>query len=495
MVNTPRLELRQNQALIMTPQLRQAIMLLQFSNEEVAKFVEQELERNPLLEKEDQYPLLTSSESVWRQSDVSEGRAQNEEIISEPSSLFVHETEQSQPMTDSSEPPGISDTFEVNQSFSADFYDHKYGSFSEVAGSNRSLYEHLAEQIRINFTDSREMMIGAYFLALLSPEGRLTVFPDVAAKAMGIPIEDVEVVRAKLMRFDPVGIFAIDIRECLSVQLAERNRLDPAMAMLLQHLHLLISRDYRKLTELCAVDVDDLKAMIGELQALNPKPGASWDYTPTQVIVPDLVVRRGSGDDWIVELNEAILPRLLVNDVLLQRVSKSASRDDKAFLQEHINNANWLVRSLRQRAQTILKVATEIVRQQDGFLDNGVAYLRPLALKDIALTVGLHESTVSRVTANKYIASPRGTFELKYFFSNPITNNDGGPTHSSASVRHRIRSLISGESSSNVLSDDSLVVALRQDGIDIARRTVAKYREALKIPSSVQRKRAKNILL
>jgi RNA polymerase sigma-54 factor len=253
----------------------------------------------------------------------------------------------------------------------------------------------------------------------------------------------------------------------------------------------------RRLLQICGVDAEDLTDMVAELRALDPKPGAHFDAAPPMPLIPDVLMRRVPSQDgagaWLLELNPETMPRVLVNQAFHARVASFAPRQDRAFLAEKLQTANWLVKSLQQRAQTILKVATEIVRQQDSFFHHGVAHLRPLILRDIADAVELHESTVSRVTANKYIATPRGTFELKYFFTASIAGT-GGETHSAESVRHRIRTLVGEETATKVLSDDAIVSVLRREGVDIARRTVAKYREALHIPSSVQRKRDKVVL-
>jgi RNA polymerase sigma-54 factor len=300
-----------------------------------------------------------------------------------------------------------------------------------------------------------------------------------------------------MQRFDPVGLFCVDLRECLAVQLAERNRLDPAMEILLDNLDLLARRELRRLMVLCGVDAEDLADMVTELRQLDPKPGALFDAPPLQALVPDVLMRATPssdplGDAWLLELNPETMPRVLVNQAFHARVAPRTAREDKAFLAEKLQTANWLVKSLHQRAQTILKVAAEIVRQQDGFFRHGVGHLRPLILRDIADAVEMHESTVSRVTANKYIATPRGTFELKYFFTAAIAGTSG-ESHSAEAVRHRIRALVGAESADDVLSDDAIVAVLKREGVDIARRTVAKYREALRIPSSVQRKREKMV--
>jgi RNA polymerase sigma-54 factor len=288
--------------------------------------------------------------------------------------------------------------------------------------------------------------------------------------------------------FDPCGVFARDLAECLALQLRERQRLDPAMALMLARLDLVAKRDCAALCALCGLEMPDIIEMIAEIRALDPKPGLAFGVDHVETIVPDILVRR-SATGWQIELNPDALPRVLVNSVYYAEVSrKPLARHEKVFLSECLNTANWLTRSLDQRAKTILKVAREIVRRQDAFLTLGVRHLRPLNLKAVADAIGMHESTVSRVTSNKYVDTPRGTFELKFFFTSAIQAVDGGEAHSAAAVKDRIRELVANEQD-NVLSDDRIVTILGSDGIEIARRTVAKYREELRIRSSVERRR------
>jgi RNA polymerase sigma-54 factor len=299
-----------------------------------------------------------------------------------------------------------------------------------------------------------------------------------------------------LQTFDPPGICARNLSECLAIQLRDKNRYDPAMQALVEHLELLAKRDVVSLRKICGVDDEDLAEMIGEIRHLDPNPGLKIGATRTQTVVPDVYVRPGPDGGWLVDLNSDTLPRVLVNQTYYSELSKTIRKDgDKSYFTDCLQNATWLVRALDQRARTILKVATEIVRQQDGFFTSGVAHLRPLNLKAVADAIQMHESTVSRVTANKYMATNRGIFELKYFFTASIASADGGDAHSAEAVRHHIKQLIDAESPSAILSDDTIVERLRASGIDIARRTVAKYREALRIPSSVQRRRDKQSVL
>jgi RNA polymerase sigma-54 factor len=275
------------------------------------------------------------------------------------------------------------------------------------------------------------------------------------------------------------------------LQLKERDRCDPAMEALLDNLEMLARRDMAGLKRVCGVDDEDLRDMILELRALTPRPGAAFGSEPAAPIVPDVYVREDQLVGWRVELNSDTLPRLLVDQRYHATVSKGArTEQEKTFVADCMATASWLVKSLDQRAKTILKVSSEIVRQQDAFLAFGVEHLRPLNLKTVADAIGMHESTVSRVTSNKYIATPRGVFELKFFFTSSIGSSDGGAAHSAEAVRHKIKVLIDSEKGGDdVLSDDRIVDILKETGIDIARRTVAKYREAMRIPSSVDRKR------
>ncbi|WP_428375998.1 RNA polymerase factor sigma-54 [Lichenicoccus sp.] len=499
----PRLELRHTQTLVMTPQLRQAIKLLQFSNLEVAAFIEEELERNPLLER-DERGETTPELAALDQRPL-------REVSSEPVSTDLLVGAETLP--DAAASPldaDYAEQFDVSGYDAAGSLDAGPGPDWSRSGGNgldgqagasfidsladtpRSLRDHLGEQLRLGLADPVDRLIGAHFIALLEPAGRVSIDDAALARALGVSIARVAAVRARMVRFDPVGLFARDLRECLAAQLAERNRLDPAMAILLDNLELLGRRELKRLQTLCGVDADDLADMVAEIRALDPKPGAGHDSAAPQPILPDVLMRPGLAGDWILELNPETMPKLLVSEAFHAKVSLRAGRDDRLFLSERLASANWLVKSLQQRAQTILKVASEVMRRQDGFLLRGVGHLRPLILRDIAEAVEMHESTVSRVTANKYISTPRGLFELKYFFTTAIAGVTG-ESHSAEAVRHRIRGMIAAEDAICVLSDDAIVAALRREGVDIARRTVAKYREALRIPSSVQRKREKAI--
>ncbi len=491
----PRLEFRQSQHLVMTPQLRQAIKLLQYSHHEVAAFIEEELERNPLLERDERIEVPAEMPAIDQRGTRSE-TGDTADLVANESMPDPGTAPLDADLTadfETGEMAGMSEGGSSAGSSSgarrSDFDDAEWG-VDDLAEGARSLREHLGEQLRLELSDPAERLIGAHLIALLDPSGRLAAEPSAIAAALGTTLEAVERVRHRMMRFDPVGVLARDLAECLKVQLAERNRFDPAMAALLDNLELLARRELKRLQLLCGVDAEDLAEMVAEIRALNPKPGAAHDPTPPLPVVPDVLMRAAAEGGWMLELNPDTMPRLLVSEAFHARVLVRAQREEKLFIAEKLASANWLVKSLQQRAQTILRVASEVVRRQDGFMRHGVGHLRPLILRDIADAVEMHESTVSRVTANKYIATPRGTFELKYFFTTAIAGMTG-ETHSAEAVRFRIRGMIDSESPAMILSDDAIVAALRREGVDIARRTVAKYREALRIPSSVQRKREK----
>lgn len=511
----PRLDLRQSQSLVMTPLLRQAIQLLQFNNIEVAAFVEEELERNPLLERDEGFdaPIgerpdrdqrLESTATSENQADASWDEGGPPRDSADAASAETLSSRQDSPLdadaAETYDPGGAGDGASApggSQAFDDD--DRSIDDFAEKAATLR---EHLGEQLRLSFNDPAQRLIGAYLIALLEPSGRLSAAPADLAKALGTTLEAVEAVRTPMMRFDPTGMFARDLRECLAAQLAEKNRLDPAMAAMINNLDMLARRDLKGLMAVCGVDGADIADMIAEIRRLDPKPGATWDAVPPAPVIPDVLMRPSPSDEggWLLELNPETMPRVLVNQGFTAQVltragktGKAGSKEDKVFLAEKLHTATWLVKSLQQRANTILKVSAEIVRRQEAFFRHGVSHLRPLILRDISEEVELHESTVSRVTSNKYIATPRGIFELKYFFTTAVASNSGGESHSAEAIRQRIKAMVAAEGAVNILSDDAIVTTLRQEGVDIARRTVAKYRDVLHIPSSVQRKREKAV--
>src|SRR6266508_2713292 len=493
MALTQRLEIRQSHALVMTPQLMQAIKLLQLSNLDLATYVEGELECNPLLERtgegdgEGGLPELSPQPGV---ADWVQASREGNEPPQQPT-LDVDEVppaDSAASRSDSEDPIGYSEWAGIGAG-GRDNSDYNLEAFLPV---ETTLADHLAQQLALTVADPARRMIGQYLIDLVDEAGYLTGDLASVAEKLGAPLSEVDTVLAILQSFDPPGVCARNRTECLASQLKDRDRFDPAMQALVAHLDLLAKRDRTALRKICGVNDEDLSDMIEEIRRLNPKPGLVFGSATVQPIVPDAFVRPGPYGAWLVELNSDTLPKVLLNQSYYASVSKNAKNaTEKSYLADCMQTATWLVRALDQRAKTILKVSSEIVRQQDAFFAHGVQYLRPLNLKTVADAIGMHESTVSRVTANKYMATSRGIFELKYFFTSAIASADGGEAHSAEAVRHRIRQLIDAESAGNVLSDDTIVEQLRGAGIDIARRTVAKYREAMRIPSSVQRRREK----
>ena len=520
MALTQRLELRQSQSLVMTPQLMQAIKLLQLSNLDLSAFVEEELERNPLLERaNDGTEPPVAGEPVPERTDSADsdeaasGDSVGGDSLEPAQEEWLNHDLGSRTEIEQTLDTGLDNVFSEEPAEAAaraardaaptaytDWgggasNDDEYNLEAFVA-AEVTLGDHLAEQLAVAFAAPAQRMIGQYLIDMVDDAGYLPPDLGQAGERLGASQQDVEVVLAVLQKFDPPGICARSLSECLAIQLRELDRYDPAMQTLIEHLDLLAKRDIAALRKLCGVDDEDITEMIGEIRRLDPKPGLKFGASRVQTLVPDVYVRPRPDGGWHVELNNDTLPRVLVNQVYYTQLSKTIRKDgDKSYFTDCLQNANWLVRALDQRARTILKVATEIVRQQDGFFTRGVAHLRPLNLKTVANAIQMHELTVSRVTANKYMATNRGSFELKYFFTASIASADGGEAHSAEAVRHHIKQLIDAEDPAAILSDDSIVERLRETGIDIARRTVAKYREAMRIPSSVHRRRDKQSML
>lgn len=512
MALSQKLQLRQSQALVMTPQLMQAIKLLQLSSLDLASYVDNELERNPLLERVDepQRPeggaQPADSTGSGDPSEISGVERNRDEWLPESASVGGR-NDVDNPMESNMENVFPDDAKETGTASSAPQEMPGYSEWASTGSGGResddynlesfvsaevSLADHLSRQLNLAITDPVQRMIGQHLIDSVDEAGYLRSDVAGVSEKLGAPAPDIESVLAIVQTFDPPGVGARDLAECLAIQLRERDRYDPAMKALIEHLDLLAKRDFAELKRICNVDEDDIADMVAEIRRLNPKPGLAFGGGVVQPIVPDVFVRPSPDGTWTVELNSDTLPKVLVNQTYYSTVSRNAKGEkEKAFLAECLQTATWLTRALDQRAKTILKVAIEIVRQQDSFLAYGVQHLRPLNLRMVADAIGMHESTVSRVTANKYMATPRGIFELKYFFSSAIAATEGGEAHSAEAVRHRIKEMIDVENADDVLSDDTIVQRLRDAGIDIARRTVAKYRESMRIPSSVQRRREK----
>jgi len=502
MAMMPRMELRQGQSLVMTPQLLQAIKLLQLSHLELQGFVEGELERNPLLERGEDAPepampagagdgpLAADRDSYERAESLNTQDGMESRLGTTLDNVFPGE----QPKAARLETQGTDSLPIIGGAYggSGGSFDEGPDGFESALTGELSLHEHLGAQLDLAVTGPAERLIGRHIIDGVDDAGYLVEPLADIAERLGVALVRVQEILAIVQGFDPSGVAARDVGECLAIQLRDRDRFDPAMQVLVANLPLLARRDYAALKRLCGVDDEDIADMAAEIRRLDPKPGRAFGGAATETVVPDVFIRAAPDGSWLVDLNPDTLPRVLVNQTYHARVSKAARSDsEKAFIAECLQTANWLTRSLEQRARTILKVASEIVRQQDGFFAHGVEHLRPLNLKIVADAIGMHESTVSRVTSNKYLSCSRGVFEMKYFFSAAIAATGYGEAHSAEAVRHRIKQMIDDEPPREVLSDDAIVAKLKESGIDIARRTVAKYRESLRIPSSMERRREK----
>jgi RNA polymerase sigma-54 factor len=494
-----RLQLRQSQSLVMTPQLMQSIKLLQFSHAELEKFIDEAIERNPLIERGgDDGEERGSNEADGDGAYAAEGGSEPEwsaAAISDRLDASLENVFPDDPGVREKVGPDLAAQWKSAYGAGGSSVDGDGFDLEEVAAAPVTLRDHVREQIAFAFTDPVLRTVALELADALDEAGYLRADLQEIAGRLAVGEETIAEVLSVCRTFDPPGIFARDLAECLAQQLRARDRLDPAMSALLRNLELLARRDFPVLTRLCGVGQEDLLDMLAEIRALDPKPGMAFTGGTADVVVPDVLVRPAPDGSWQVELNPDTLPRVLLDNAYYARVSSVAKdRSEKEFLAECLQNATWLKRSLDQRARTILKVASEIVRQQDAFLVHGVRHLRPLNMKSVADAIAMHESTVSRVAANKYMLTPRGVFELRYFFTSAIAGAGTEDAHSSEAVRDRIRQLIEREEPADVLSDDSIVDKLKESGVDIARRTVAKYREGMNIPSSVRRRREKKAL-
>jgi RNA polymerase sigma-54 factor len=502
MALAPRLDLRQSQSLVMTPQLQQAIKLLALSNIEIETYIAGELEKNPLLElarggagqdgdgqpdaaaPDQDAPSLTSeaaSDAMMRDDAVAD-----HVLDTDSSAQERGDGEDAAPASARGEGMGSASAMDgASQGYGEDGPD-----FENFASHDVGLHEHLMDQARLRLSGAR-LLIASQLIGQIDEAGYLEAELLPLAYALQVPLAEVEAVLAVIQGFDPVGVGARSLAECLALQAKEADRHDPAMAALLANLDLLAKGALPQLRRICGVDEEDLADMIRELRAYDPKPGLRFSRNDSQAVVPDLFVTP-QGKGWAIEINSATLPRVLINRNYYTELSGGVQdKASKAWLSDCLASANWLVKALDQRQRTIIKVATEIVRCQEEFFRHGVAHLKPLTLRAVAETIGMHESTVSRVTSNKYLACPRGLYELKYFFSSGIASSEGGEAVSAEAVKSRIKALIGAEDPRKILSDDTLVDLLKAEGFDIARRTVAKYREAMGIGSSVQRRRQK----
>jgi RNA polymerase sigma-54 factor len=504
MALSAKLTLRQGQTMVLTPQLLQAIKLLQMPNLELSAYIESELASNPLLElaedRESRSPEASQAsegEPEGRSSDggVEAGDWASDSLEVDAASLAanlgteVENVFESDRSAATAPANASSDNSRAVGGSGRDFADST--DLDVYVAESLSLREHLARQAAVLLADPAERIMAAALIDGVDDGGYFVGSVVEIAQRLGTSADTVGRLLIRMQSLEPTGVFARNLAECLTLQLRERDRFDPAMQALIDNLPALGKRDYAVLRRACGVDNEDLLDMVDEIKRLEPKPGRAFGDPPGPPAIPDVYVSAGPDRTWRVELNSQALPRVLINDVYAAEVRRGAKRDeDKQYISAQLQSANWLAKSLEQRARTILNVATEIVRRQDSFLVEGVGGLRPLNLKMVGEAIGVHESTVSRATAHKFMQTPRGLFEMKYFFTAAIAS-DSGPAHSAEAVRQRICRMIADEEPCNVLSDDVIVERLRTAGIVVARRTVAKYRDSLKIPSSVERRKLK----
>jgi RNA polymerase sigma-54 factor len=502
-----KLTMRQGQTMVLTPQLLQAIKLLQMPNVELSAFIETELASNPLLERAEEQEAVEAPDSVEREQNGGAGEAAPEPGDWASEALETHaaglaanlgtevenafEPDLAAPVAAAQPPDGLTQNAWTGVSGGGSDGADAPETEAYIA-ETLSLRAHLERQAGVLLVDPVERMIGAALIDGVDDAGYFVGSPVAIAERLGTTVGAVEQVLIRMQTLEPTGVFARSLAECLTLQLRERDRFDPAMQVLIENLPALARRDFPLLRRLCGVDDEDLLDMIAEIKRLEPKPGRAFGDTPGPPAIPDVYVTPGPDRTWRVELNAQALPRVLVNETYAATIRRGAKREeDKQYVSAQLQSANWLTKSLEQRARTILNVASEIVRRQDSFLIEGVSRLKPLNLKMVGEAIGVHESTVSRATAHKFIQTPRGLFEMKYFFTAAIASADSGEAHSAEAVRQRIRQMIEDEDPDDVLSDDGIVERLRKADIIVARRTVAKYRDSLKIPSSVERRKLK----
>ncbi|HEY6518161.1 MAG TPA: RNA polymerase factor sigma-54 [Roseiarcus sp.] len=504
MALSAKLVMRQSQAMVLTPQLLQAIKLLQMPNLELTQFIENELASNPLLERAEERdePNLEQAEREgegFAEATPEPGDWAREALGTDAGHLAANlgteventfDADRTAPAVQSSPSEGLS-----ANAWTGVGAGHEIGDapdFEAHVAETVSLRDHLERQAAILLPDPAERIIGAALIDALDEAGYFVGSIAEIGERLGAAVDHVERVLVRMQTLEPTGVFARSLAECLALQLRERDRFDPAMQALVENLPALARRDFPLLRRVCGVDDEDLRDMLAEIRRLEPKPGRAFGDPPAALAIPDVHVTAARDFGWRVELNTRALPRVLVNEVYAAEIRGGAKRDeDRQYVSTQLQSANWLTKSLEQRARTILNVASEIVRRQDAFLLEGVSGLRPLNLKMIGEAIGVHESTVSRATAHKFIQTPRGLFEMKYFFTAAIASSEPGQAHSAESVRQRIRQMIEDENPDEVLSDDAIVDRLRKADVLVARRTVAKYRDSLRIPSSVERRKIK----
>lgn len=487
----PCLDLRQSRSLVMTPQLQQAIKLLALSNLEIGGFIAEELEKNPLLDSVGEESSETVAPSEVEGFDDMPDPATVDTLLQncgadDEARLDIEECTLSD---DRDSDAGMDGALGMG-GIEGMAGDADEPDLDLLAATDMSLHDNLIAQAGDTLS-GRDRLIAGQLIERIDETGYLRADLLRLSHQLGVPIAALEEVLAVIQTFDPSGVGARDLSECLAIQAREADRYDPCMARLIDNLDLVARGELGRLKRMCRVDEEDMADMIAELRSYDPKPGSQYGGESIQAIVPDIFVAQKK-KGWAVELNNATLPKLIVNRSYYHEMSETGGDEaSRAWLNECLTNANWLTKALDQRARTIIRVADELVKRQADFFRKGVTHLKPLTLREIADSIEMHESTVSRATSNKYLSCDRGIFELKYFFTSGISTGEDGEAASSEAVKSHIRTLIENEE--KTLSDDKLAALLKEQGFDIARRTVAKYREAMGIRSSVERRRRKKL--
>ncbi|MBT5187773.1 MAG: RNA polymerase factor sigma-54 [Kordiimonadaceae bacterium] len=522
MAITPRLDIRQSQTLVLTPQLQQAIKMLQLSSAELVEYVAEEVDKNPLLDYGERSPNTAENETSNNPDKQSEDRisnnpSSNEEPTVKTADDFLQDASISNNQNEAPLDTEYSEFYDEN-SFSdnigatptqnlglngSNMITGGAGNFDYMESAAEinqtgviSLKTHLEDQLVLLDAQPYEKIIIQYLIGLMDEAGYITEDTDLIAQKVGSDVDDINRIFKIAQTMEPVGVFARNLSECLKLQQIHNDRYDPVMEIYLDNLQMMMDQKQQELRKLCNASKEDFLDMVEEVQALNPRPGLAYGEDAVYTVVPDVYVKKSPKGKWFVELNNDTLPKVLMNNRYLKEVSTQATnKEDKDYIDNCATQATWIIRALDQRAQTILKVSGELVRLQKNFLDKGIQFLAPINLKTIAEAIEMHESTVSRVTRNKYIATPRGIFEMKYFFTNAISSLNSDNQYSSKSIKYLIKQFIDKEDPKKILSDDKIVDLVRAEGIDLARRTVAKYRESLEIPSSIIRRRMKNPVL
>lgn len=487
--------LKQTQNLVMSPQMQQSLKILQLSTIDLSNLVEAELQKNPLLEKTDEVedPNEEENSSSDKKSSEKEGSDSFEAATS-------NELNDDRNVLDADMNENWSSN-ELASSYSSSNYSDEDDAGSVIERTytkEATLKEHLLEQVNLDFENVGQKIIAAHLIDLVDrsgylPKEKIEQDKEKLMDVLKCSDEEIDAVVLRLKTLDPTGVCSSDLSECLEIQLKEMNRLDPAMGHLIENLGLLAKGEIKKLQKICEVDEEDIREMIGEIKSLNPRPASNFVEEEAQTKYPDLILVKKQGE-WLVDLNMEMLPKVNVKkDFYYKMKSATRRKEDKKFLSENLASANFLVQAISRRTETLLKVAIEIIKEQQDFFEKGINYLKPISMKDIAEKVSMHESTIGRVVSNKYISTPMGVYELKYFFSNSLSGTLGDEEYSTQTVKHKIKELIDNED--KVLSDDKIAQILKEAGVSIARRTVAKYREAMSIPTSAERKRLRKLKL